>query len=400
MENFSEEFWKFVSEHANDDVARLRLKYHGVSGDIDHDLAILQIECRKKYGKKLATTLSQTARFIFPNTLAGEQCTSDALALFHSSLINEDDSVCDLTSGLGIDCLHLARRAKSVVAIERQPDVVKALRHNALCIGYDNIETINGDSCNMLREGKLKADVAFIDPARRTQTGGRAYALADCEPNVVELLPYFAKYFNRLIVKMSPMLDITQTLRELPGTAQLYVIGTPTECKELVAVVPQTATEAPTIHAVTINNDGSIAEFSYAPEDEAMSPAPMCAEIAEGCYVYELFPTLMKAAPIRLVAATYNLLKLHNNTHVFFSEELDTSVPADAWIVERIIPWQSKNIKRVKADYPKLEVAVRNFGMSADDLRKKLGVKQGGDRRLLGVTDCKENRLMLILRKP
>jgi hypothetical protein len=401
MKQYSPEFWSFVQTHSNDDVARLRLKYHGVQGDIDYDDAILQIECRKKFGKKLASTLVCTPHFVFPNTLAGEQCTSDALSLFHSSLINEDNTVCDLTCGLGIDSMYFARRAAKVVAVERQLPVAEALSLNAESAGYENVIVVNGDCCELLRQGRLTADVAFIDPARRTQTGGRAYAIADCEPNVVELMPLLSRYFDRLIVKMSPMLDITQTLRDLKHTAHLYAVGTHTECKELVADVWLTEKAYdPLIHAVTVNNDGSISDYSFNPAHEAAAPAPQCADVAEGCYVYELLPALMKAGPLRLIAAHCGLKKLHNNTHVFFSETLNREVPAVAWVVERIIPWQSKTIKRVKAEYPKIDVAVRNFGMSADDLRTKLGVKQGGDRRLLGVTDRNENRLMLILRKP
>jgi hypothetical protein len=101
-----------------------------------------------------------------------------------------------------------------------------------------------------------------------------------------------------------------------------------------------------------------------------------------------------------LLASRYGLNKLHNNTHVFFSAERIDAVPAEVWRVERIIAWQSKNIKRVKSEYPRIDVAVRNFGMTADALRAKLGVKQGGDCRLLGVTDCMGNKLMLVMRRP
>jgi hypothetical protein len=394
-------FWKFVSDHINEDVSRLRLKYHGVQGDIDYELAILQIECRKKFGKKISDTLAKFDGFIFPNSLAGEQCTSDALAIFHRSLIVEGESVCDLTSGLGIDCLHVADIAKSVTAVERQEAVAAAVVHNAQGLGYENVKVINDDSCALLRDGALSGDVAFIDPARRTQSGGRAYALSDCEPNVVELLPELSKHFKRMVVKMSPMLDITQTLRELSGVTDMYAIGTHTECKELVATVDLSGAEhVPTIHAVTVNSDGTSSDFSYTLAEESAAPTPNCSNIAEGNYVYEPIPAVMKAAPMRLLASRYGLNKLHNNTHVFFSAERIDAVPAEVWRVERIIAWQSKNIKRVKSEYPRIDVAVRNFGMTADALRAKLGVKQGGDCRLLGVTDCMGNKLMLVMRRP
>jgi hypothetical protein len=168
-----------------------------------------------------------------------------------------------------------------------------------------------------------------------------------------------------------------------------------------VATVDLSGTErVPTIHAVTVNSDGTSSDFSYTLAEESAAPTPNCSNIAEGNYVYEPMPAVMKAAPMRLLASRYGLNKLHNNTHVFFSAERIDAVPAEVWRVERIIAWQSKNIKRVKSEYPRIDVAVRNFGMTADALRAKLGVKQGGDCRLLGVTDCMGNKLMLVMRRP
>lgn len=398
---YTQQIFEFIKEHYNDDVSKMRLKYHGVVGDIDYNFAITQIECRHKYGKKLSKTLSKYDDFVFPDTLAGEQCTSDTLANFHSMLIKDGECVCDLTTGLGIDCFHVAAKALKVISIERKPQLVEALQHNALGLGCLNVEAINGDSCEMLLAGNLSGDVAFIDPARRSQSGGRVYALSDCEPNVVEMLPTLSRYFKRLVVKMSPMLDVTQTLRELPGTTDVYAIGTRAECKELVAVVDLSGTlHEAKVHAVTVNSDNSYSDFVYSISEENGAPTPIYADINRGDFVYELSPAVMKAAPLRLISERYGLHKFHANTHVYFSHDLKIDVPAEVWQVEEIIPWQSKMIKRVKNMYAKMEIAVRNFGMSADALRTKLAVKQGGDYRLLGVTDKNENRLMLILKKP
>jgi 16S rRNA G966 N2-methylase RsmD len=401
MAKFTEEFWSFVVEHGADDVAKLRLKYHGVTGEIDYDLAITQIECRRKFGKKLAKTLGKCKDFLFPDTLAGEQCTSDVLAEFHCSLISENEDVCDLTAGLGIDCLHVADKAKTVVAVERKPALVDALQTNAAGLGFANVKAVNGDSRELLADGKLNGDVAFIDPARRSQSGGRVYALCDCEPNVVDMLPTLSKHFKRLIVKMSPMLDVTQTLRELPGTTDVYALGTSGECKELVAVVDLHAADVePRIHAVTVDKVGGLSDFEFTADEESSAALSQLGDVSVGDYVYEPLPAVMKAAPLRLFAERYGLRKFHNNTHVYFGGEPVENIQADVWVVERVIEWRSKNIKRVKSEYAKIDVAVRNFGMTADALRAKLGVKQGGDRRLLGVTDRNEKRLLLVLRKP
>lgn len=400
MAQLTSEFWDFVRKNINEDTSRLRLKYHGATNAIDYELAITQIECRKRFGKKISDTLNKFDEFLFPDTLSGEQCTSDLLAEFHSTLINDKDIVYDLTAGLGIDCLHLSLKAQKIVAIERKQELVDALTHNASGLNCNNISMINGDSCNLIKDEQIAGDVAFIDPARRSAEGGRVYALSQCEPNVVELQDQISRHFKRLVIKMSPMLDINQTLKEVSNVTDIYAIGTKTECKELVAKVTFNDEECEcTVHAVTINSTGAISEYSFTIDEEASAAMPHCAAANEGDFLYELYPAVMKAAPLKLLAAKYGLNKFHNNTHVYFSKELMEDVPADIWVIEKIIEWKSKNIKQIKSLYPKIDIATRNFGMSADALRAKLGVKQGGDHRLLGVTDCMGDKKMLILRK-
>jgi len=129
--DISQTLFEWVRANANADPAALRLKYAGKQGSLDFNEAIIQIECRRKFGRKLGDTLSSFADFYFPSVLAGEQSSSDILADYHASLVPEGMTVVDLTSGLGIDVLHMARRASSVVAVERNPALVEALRYNS-----------------------------------------------------------------------------------------------------------------------------------------------------------------------------------------------------------------------------------------------------------------------------
>ena len=396
----SDEFWKFVRDNARADVSKLRLKYHGAeSPAIDYEAAITQIECRQRFGSKLADTLGSAPEFFFANTLAGEQSTSYALAAFHASLMESDGlSVTDLTCGLGIDVFHLARRASQVTGIDWQEHLAEALGYNARQLGLGNVRGLCGDSVSMLTDGKLHADMAFIDPARRGEDGKRLFAVADCQPDVVALMPELRKCFRFLVVKLSPMLDVTQCLRELgKNVTDIYALGTRTECKELVAALDfSNETDCPGIHAVTVGNDGKWDDFSFTiPEEEAAAPPRTIAPKA-GWAVYEPFPAVMKAAPLKLLASRFQgLAKLASNTHVYTSEVPIAAFPGTAWKVDEVVEWKSKNIKRLKSRLPQADVAVRNFGMSAAELQSKLGNRQGGNARLLGVTDSRGERLML-----
>lgn len=397
------EFRQFVNDNRSADPSKLRLHYHGKDdGDgIDYAFAITQIECRQKFANKLRDTLAANPDFIFPNELAGEQSTSDILATFHASLLQPGETVTDLTAGLGIDALHFARAGHDVLAVDRQEKVVDALKFNAATQNLCTITATHADCTELLAHTDIHSDVAFIDPARRSADGGRVYAIADCQPDVVAMLPRLRQHFKRLVIKLSPMLDVTQTMRDLGTELQcVYITGTATECKEIVAVMlfgsDKPIDKCP-IRCITVGT-GHESALEFTRESELSVSSMSYAAPCVGDYVYELYPSAMKGAPFRTIQQRYSgLCKLSANTHIFFSREMISDFPGVARRVSAVIPWQSKNIKRLKSTLPQADVAVRNFGMSAADLQKKLGIRPGGSHRLLAVTDASNNRLLLVL---
>ena len=395
----NDEFWEFVRLHQNEDPARLRLSAHTFR-DVTFDIsaAILQIDARKRFAKKLSQTLALFPKFYFPDLLAGEQSTGDAAACYHINFIPEKTSLVDMTAGLGIDLTHLARKASSAVGVERREHLAEILRWNAAGLGLSNVEVLEGDSVELL-DTLPKADTVFIDPARRASDGSRVFGLSDCEPDVTSLLPSLKEKYNRLVIKASPMLDIAQTIKDLRGTTNIYILGTPTECKELDAIVdlnPDADVE-PRIHAVTLNNDGKPVEFTFTRAEEAEAPVPKTKTPEKGHFLYVPAPAVMKAAPIKLLAEKFGVDKLANNTHLYTST-CKREFPGETLEITEVIQWQSKNIKRLKTRYPQISVSTRNFGMSADALRSKLGVKDGGNERLFGVTTADDKRLLLVCR--
>ena len=386
----SEDILKWIDEHRNDDTTKLRLSCRKKDDASIYEYAIMQIECRKKTAKKLHNTL-KSPHFIFPTTLSAEQCTSDDLAEFHSTLINEGETILDMTSGLGIDAFHLAQKAKHVTAIDLNEDVAQALSINAMALNVTNFTGINADSVEFLKNSTEHFDTIFIDPARRGDGGKRLFALSDCQPNVVELIDIIKQHCNKLIVKASPMLDATQVLRELPDTTDLYAIGTRQECKELVAVLDfKKSKGAPTLHCITEQND-----FIYTHETEMNSTA-LYGNISEDMYIYEPYPAVMKMQPSKTLSQQYNAIKLHQHTHLYASAQIIADFPGVCYKIERIYPFSSRTIKEITKDYPRANVAVRNFILSADELRKRLKIKDDNKYRLYGVTAANGDRLLII----
>lgn len=394
--HINDEFWKFIEENAHADASKLRLKYHNAKGTFDYGFAITQIECRRKFAKKLQRTL-EIEHFLFPSVLAGEQATSDRLAAYHSAFIGPNDTIVDLTAGLGIDACHMAEASPGVIAIERDEPKAECLRHN---FGDLLKDVANVDCRNYLGQCEDDAfDVAFIDPARRSVDGGRVFALADCEPNVLEMLPILKKKAKRLLIKASPMLDITNTLRELPGVRSIMAIGTPTECKEIFAQANLREEGLPiddvVISAVTLAEDGQYRSINFTRREEAEAKAEIRRPEA-GKYLLEPYPAVMKAAPYDFLSRRYGIGKISANTQLYIGDAPVEHFPGEAFKIVEVIPYESKCIKRLKGRYPKIQITARNFDMTADNLRKKLGVKDGGDKRLFAVTASSGEKLMVV----
>lgn len=397
----SDKFWNFVNEHMGDDPAKLRLRYHG---DAEMSSAITQIECRQRFGKKLSQTLQAYPHLVFGNTLCGEQSTSDALARIHISLLPRDCPVADLTAGLGIDAMHAASAGHQVTACERDQALANALRDNATGRDLKMLRVLHGDSVEMLRDGILHGEVAFIDPARRGDGGRRLFGLADCAPDVISMLGDFRRHFKMLIIKASPMIDIRGGMVEpLECVTDIYTIGTTTQCKELVAVCdltkPKVAAGTQRIHALTLLADGEIADFTFTMSEES-GPQPPLRTPEAGEIIYEPYPSVMKSGGYRTLAHRYKTSKIAADTHLYVHTDIIPNFPGQAWKVLEVLPWQSKVLKRFKSRYPKISVAVRNFDIAAAALQSRLGVKEGDGRlKLMAATGADGSKVLLILER-
>ncbi len=391
------DFWKFVYDNINADPHSLRLKYHDktISG-IDLDLAITQVECRRKFGAKFKPILERCKDFFFPNTLAGEQATSCQLARFHQSLVAEGASVLDTTAGLGADAFAMAAAGHKVHAVELDQARYDALVHNITAMGLETNMTAQHADCAQALQGKY--DVAFIDPARRAADGSRIFALSECQPDVVSLLPKIREHAYTLIIKASPMLDITRMAAQLPGCMRIIALGNMRECKELLAIVDLRSDEIGKyrVSAVTMSSETNI-QFDFTPIAERESICKY-GNPREAMYMYEPYPATMKAAPFKLLSHEFGLNKISANTHLYVSNLEIDNFPGETLEIWKVLPYQSKYIKTLRLEFPQINVATRNFDISADALRKKLKVKDGGELRLFGVTDQRGYPLMVVAR--
>ena len=316
----------------------------------------------------------------------------------HSSLFR----VADLTGGFGVDAAMIVRALQAagwgvvLTWVERQSALCALAEHNLPLLGVERAEIRCGEAEEALAQLPPQ-HLIYIDPSRRDAHGGRVSALADCQPDVSRLLPLLMEKSEQVLVKLSPMLDLTEALRSLPAV-EVHVVSVEGECKELLLLLSASATESePLIHCVNIGaNQTSLFRFTRSEEQSAVCT------YAEGvgAYLFEPDASVMKAAAFRTVARRFGLSKLHPNSHLYTAPALVTAFPGRMF---RVLGTCSVGRRPLQAllrglsdGSPSLHLAVRNFPLSADALRKQLGVREGGSRYLFATTLMSGRRCLVL----
>ena len=374
------EFIEFVLTHENEDTARLLLSA-GRYPHIDMPLAVQQIEGRRTAREKWPELL-QCEEFLYPPRLNREQASSTFTAQHKASLASDLTRVADLTGGMGIDSLALARVAESVDYVERDPALCRLMEHNTKALGINNISVHCADSIQWLASQET-FDLLYLDPARRVASGRKVAAFEDCTPDFLSSLPLLLTHGRRLLVKASPMIDIDMAVHQLPSVSDVHVVSLDGECKEVLFLCGLPCDE-PQIHCTLLSSKTSCTgSVGFTRSAEAAAIPTYAASV--GAYLYEPDAALMKAGPFRLLCQWYGLQKLAPNTHLYTSDCLVKDFPGRTFRVLREV---KPSRKAVAEAIPggKAHVAVRNYPIAAADLQRQLGLREGGDLFLIATT--------------
>lgn len=390
--DLNQQFWDFVYSHANDNCMSLRLKYSKCS-DFYTTFAIDQIEARQKVKDKLPF-VANCDRFLFPSLLSAEQCTCEAVAKYKADILKgKYNSICDLTGGLGIDTMAFSSVIDSVTYVERFEDYCHVAKHNFELLNK-KVEVVNGD-CSAFLNGDVNVDALYIDPARRGEANKRLFAFADCEPNVVELLPRMFEVAKDVYIKASPMADISMSIKELGYVCDIHVISYRNECKELLFRLNKNNANNKDINIVCVDitpSSTSVFKFKYSDEVNIIDnkySKPLS-------YFYEPSASILKAGAFKTVAKSYEVYKLAQSSHVYTSEYLIDDFQGRKFKVEGVVPFSSKEIKNLYKTLPDANITVRNFPLKVDELRKKLKIKDGGNTYIFATTDMNKEKILVV----
>ena len=382
----------FIQAHLSDDPDRLLLSASRYP-EIDMPFVVAQITARRQIKEKLPTWYQQE-QLLFPAKIAAEQCSSEQTALYKQQLVTEEDTLCDLTGGLGIDSYYFSRRVKQVYYIERFPSYCEVARANMATLGARNVVVLEGDSTQWLDQ--LPAiDVFYVDPARRGEGNKRMFALSDCEPDLTQLLPRLLAKAPRVIAKLSPMADLRQTLALLPTTQAIHILSVKNECKELLFVIGREPREsAVPIHCVHLTKQAASDECVVCSLEAEQQAASHLATTLRR-YLYEPNASVLKAGAFKQVACQFPVEKLQVSSHLYTSDHYLDRFPGRRFEVDEVIPFHSKSCKQLAGQSLQANVTTRNFPLTVEALRKKCRIREGGDIYLFATTGPKEEKLLI-----
>jgi hypothetical protein len=388
-----ESFFTFIQAHAADDLSRLLLSAGRYPG-VDVPFAVEQIAARRRIRGKLPLWEAD-GRLLFPSRTAAEQCSSELTARYKLRLSEGAEHVCDLTGGLGVDAYHFALQAARVTYVECDTACFDVAMYNFERLNAHNIEGHHADAREVW-DRIAQPDAFYLDPSRRGTGNARVFALHDCRPDLTEMLPGLLRRAPTVIAKLSPMLDIRHTLALLPETAGIHVVSVRNECKELLFVMRR-GTEGgdPAVHCVNFTADGGEQAFSFRYREEHQAESVVAGRILG--YLYEPNAAILKAGAYKLAASRSGAGKLHVSSHLYTSDEYLPAFPGRVFRVERVYPFSNAVCRTIARDVPQANLSVRNFPLTADGLRRRIRVAEGGGGACLFATTLAGNGRVLIL---
>lgn len=375
----SENTKKFILEHVEDDV--FRLGFHASRyPEVEMHVAVVQIEGHQKAKLKLPSWYANSD-IIYPPHLALEQCSSEMTANYKASLV-EGNTMVDLTGGFGVDSSFLARKFAKAVYVEQQDELCELAAHNFEALGLTNIETVNEEATDYLSNME-KVNLIYIDPARRNKQGGKVFAVSDCEPDLLEINDLLLQKADKILVKLSPMLDVYAAMQQLKNVAEVHIISVANECKELLLLLDSDQHDSPTIHCVNLNKTGN-QSFSFNRDEESTAECQYASFMSN--YLYEPNASVLKAGAFKVLAKRLNIEKLHPNSHLYTSDAPITDFPGKIFRVNGYSTFNKKDLHKFLGGMKKANISVRNFPMAATELHKRLKLTDGGNEFIFATT--------------
>lgn len=396
----------FVNEHKLDDIQKLLLNA-GKYPDIDVKLAVRLITAKKVIDKKMPVWQDKDGLF-FPNKLSVEQSSSQSTAEYKKRFVKGDKRgvVLDITGGLGVDSFFLSQSVNHLFYFERNKDICDAAIHN---FKYLNINNITISNIEISKESISKqllfpADLIYMDPSRRDNNQNRIFAITDYQPNILELKDDLFKLSDTILIKVSPMVDISATIEQISEVTEVHVLSVNNECKELLFLLGRdcnnSKTDRKNIKIFTTNfcknNKTDIFNFNMGVESDT------CTNFSGDelmTYLYEPNSSILKAGAFKSISTYFDIFKLHDSTHLYTNSLKISDFPGRRFVIKEQMDFKRENIRNFRDVYPKANVSTRNFPLTPEELKKTLKISDGGELYVFGCTVFSGAKKILVCTK-
>lgn len=399
---------QFVRLHADDDVRRLALQTHAAP-DVDLPLALNQIRGRQIARQKLPSW-AEIEEIAYPPHLSMEQCSSEQTAQYKAQLLarfvstfSKQVHFIDLTGGFGVDFSFIAQALGTckAVYVERDAHLCELAHHNFPLLGLPNAEIVCDTAENYLHQCSTvthpPSTILFLDPARRDAHGNRTYALADCTPNVLEIRDELLKIADFIVLKLSPMLDWHRAVEELGNVSEVHIVSVANECKEMLLVMKRN----PENLKIFCANDQQL--FSYEETGTmAQKRAVPCisdvVSLAEKSHLFVPNASVMKAGCFAELCAQFHLEALAPNSHLFVrvGDDKQEDFPGRKFQISAISSMNKREIHEKLSGIAQANIAVRNFPMKPEELRRRLKMREGGDTYIFATTLADKKHVLIV----
>ena len=388
----------YVARHGADDVRLLALR--GTKDPlVDLPLALDQIAGRQKARQKLPSW-ADVEGLCFPPHLAMEQCSSETTARYKAALVARAvagrDRLTDLTGGFGVDFSFLAPLFRRAVYVERQQQLCLTARHNMPLLGIAQAEVVCDEAEHYAAHSMEHCSLVFIDPARRDSHGQRTYALTDCTPDATTLMPLLLRKSDAVLLKLSPMLDWRKAVADVGAerVSEVHIVATGGECKELLLLAGQEARPL-TLHCA---DDSGVVVLS-ADELSPMPPTAGGAVPEAGWWLCEPSAPLMKSGCFAAIEHRYGVTQIAPSSHLFVASEPVKAFPGRTFRIGTVTTMAKGALKKALSGTDRANIAVRNFPLGVNELRKRLHMADGGDVYIFATTLADGQHVLLVCTK-
>ncbi|MDD7913162.1 class I SAM-dependent methyltransferase [Polaribacter ponticola] len=375
---------QFITDNLKSDITKLILKGSPFKDITIQELAN-QIVAKQKSELKLPTWFS-VENIYYPAKISIEQTSSEITANYKSKIIT-GNYIIDITGGLGVDCFYFSKQFKKVIHCEINKDLSAIVKHNYQQLNVNNIKTLSGDGVDFLKNNETVFDCIYIDPSRRNDIKGKVFLLKDCLPNVPKNIDFLFTKANKILLKNSPILDISSAISELKFVKEIHIIALKNEVKEVLFLLEKNYKNSIQIKTINIQKEGNqqlnfnLQETVYSNYSEPLT------------YLYEPNAAILKSGGFHQVGYQLNIFKLHQHSHIYTATEL-INFPGRVFKIETVINYDKKKIKKLIANN-KANITIRNFPKTVAQIRKETNLKDGGNTYLFFTTDL-NNKLICI----